>query len=282
MVTYYNVSNNYFDGKLGTPGIRASYSENNNFSQNIFTDVEESIKIQRGISNIITKNVISNGNSGINIYDRSYGNIIADNSITGELDYGLMICGSVGNNIERNFFYNNTVGFYIANTQIIWLSQLVNKSLKVNTFSQNDVVNNNLSVRAQWSYSVPMSKDLLTESHKMPICLYANYWSDYNGTDSKGDGVGDTPYYTTDRFYVDSYPLMAPTYIRNVTLTPPKITTIDELHNEELNELRSGGIVGQNFSRILANAILYGSIILIAIGLSLVIYFKKRSRDHNK
>lgn len=220
-VTYYNVSNNSFSDNSGTPGIVASFSENNSFSQNIFINVEEAIKIQKGIANIITNNVISNGNSGINIYDGSYGNIIADNRITGESDFGLMICGSIGNNITRNFLYNNTVGFYIANTQIIWLSQFVNKSLTENTFNQNDVVNNNLSVRTQWSSSVPMPTDLHTEFHKMPISLYGNYWSDYDGTDSEGDGIGDTPYYTTDPSYVDSYPLMAPTYIpqRNHTDT---------------------------------------------------------------
>jgi hypothetical protein len=38
-----------------------------------------------------------------------------------------------------------------------------------------------------------------------------NYWSDYNGTDSDGDGMGDTPY-IIDENNQDSYPLMAPIY----------------------------------------------------------------------
>jgi hypothetical protein len=41
-----------------------------------------------------------------------------------------------------------------------------------------------------------------------------NFWSDYNGTDSDGDGIGDTPYIITCRFGTngtrDNYPLMKP------------------------------------------------------------------------
>jgi parallel beta-helix repeat protein len=34
-----------------------------------------------------------------------------------------------------------------------------------------------------------------------------NYWSDYNGTDANGDGIGDTPY-IIDEMNLDRYPLM--------------------------------------------------------------------------
>jgi hypothetical protein len=47
----------------------------------------------------------------------------------------------------------------------------------------------------------------------------ANYWSDYNGTDADGDGVGDTPYVVYESVN-DLYPLIKPL---NIT------STIDQL-----------------------------------------------------
>ena len=37
-----------------------------------------------------------------------------------------------------------------------------------------------------------------------------NYWDDYNGTDSDGDGVGNTPYEINGGTTKDYYPLIEP------------------------------------------------------------------------
>ncbi len=41
-------------------------------------------------------------------------------------------------------------------------------------------------------------------------CKEGNYWNDYEGVDTNGDGVGDTPYKIPGGNNIDWYPLMKP------------------------------------------------------------------------
>jgi nitrous oxidase accessory protein NosD len=52
-----------------------------------------------------------------------------------------------------------------------------------------------------------------------------NFWSDYNGTDADGDGVGDAPY-VIDANRADHYPLMSAFNISSVTIQIPEWANI--------------------------------------------------------
>lgn len=79
-----------------------------------------------------------------------------------------------------------------------------------------------------------------------------NYWSDYTGSDSDGDGIGDVPYIILDGMNTDGYPLIAP-YTGEDTIPPVvKIQT-------PTNGLYLWGL--RLFSELFRkNTIIYGSI----------------------
>ena len=77
-----------------------------------------------------------------------------------------------------------------------------------------------------------------------------NYWSDYNGTDVNGNGIGDTPY-VINANNQDSYPLVALFEIEKTS----------------------------KYSEPFPTALVIASIITVTVvGAGLFVYFKKRKR----
>jgi len=88
------------------------------------------------------------------------------------------------------------------------------------TFTENQVQDNLIGVQAESSFSLyynnfvnnNLQVEILDENiyfWSMDNGTIGNYWSNYNGTDSNGDGIGDTPY-LINKQNKDNYPLMAP------------------------------------------------------------------------
>jgi hypothetical protein len=67
-----------------------------------------------------------------------------------------------------------------------------------NVITQNNMINN-----------YGPAADLVGVFLASQPTVYMNYWSDYNGTDNNGDGIGDTPYIINEDNQ-DNYPLMNP------------------------------------------------------------------------
>jgi len=59
-----------------------------------------------------------------------------------------------------------------------------------------------------------------------------NYWSNYNGTDDNGDGIGDSPHFVYENNQ-DNYPLMNPVDIATIpefpSWTPLLVTLVTVL-----------------------------------------------------
>jgi parallel beta-helix repeat protein len=141
------------------------------------------ISLRFSDGNTIRGNLLEdNGNYGIELF-ASDNNVITDNTILNNSEReGILLWGSRYNTIARNTLKNNHCGasveFYSDGNEIY----------------HNNFMNNAHQIAA-------------SEGNAWDNGWEGNYWSDYNGIDLGGDGVGDTrlPWQN-----VDYYPLMNP------------------------------------------------------------------------
>jgi hypothetical protein len=68
-----------------------------------------------------------------------------------------------------------------------------------------------------------INRDVVIDGNTFYYEGVGNYWSNYNGTDDNGDGIGDSPHEIRDGLE-DPYPLMQP-YNASDQTAPPKAKT---------------------------------------------------------
>jgi nitrous oxidase accessory protein NosD len=147
------------------------------------------------------------------------GNIVANN-LFDHLAYGIELGGS-NNSIYANRITRNGEGLAESGkSNIIYANYVANNGWGVDT-GYNDITatlyhNNFVNNRFQVSTIFPVNQIDFFDSGTT-----GNYWSNYNGTDADGNGVGDTPY-VVDATRSDRYPLMAPFDIDSVIISVPE------------------------------------------------------------
>ncbi len=99
----------------------------------------------------------------------------------------------------------NRTGVTVKNLNIIGF----HSGIHIENSSHITVINNNLF---SGSYEVR----ILFSSN---LSFTSNYWNDYSGTDSNGDGIGDTPY-IIDENNQDNYPSMNPVNVSKIPEFP--------------------------------------------------------------
>ena len=161
-----------------------------------------------------------------------------------------------GFGIETNGGGNNTfIGNYFADCS--------EEGVDLGASSYNNItyctfVNSTLSMVYQANYNIVTKNNFLNSSVQVWLSGYetidGNYWSDYNGRDANGDGIGDTPYGHPSAI-IDNHPLMNPVSI-------PKPEFNDGVGNTE------------PFPTLLVIAVTITVLAVIAV--SLLVYFKKR------
>lgn len=221
--------------------------------------------------NISTNNIVGRDNSGIHVegsFCIVYGNNVTDGMGISSID----VSGN-GTIVARNFVDRSDVGIRIdGSDNIIYANRITNcasgslfpsydptsgvglAASGSNTFYANYVANNEWGANINQFPETNLTSTLyhnnfIDNTHQVATddfynaygtdnfdnSVEGNFWSDYSGTDSNGDGMGDTPY-VIDANRSDRYPLMAPFDIDSVAvdlsdwMSPPSVHLISPIN----------------------------------------------------
>ena len=159
-----------------------------------------------GISNSrFVNNKIKDSGIGIYSIDGSSNDFVG-NIITNS-DFGFISWNTISNAYEKitdNTFKENNYGIGIASNNLLVKGNTVESSAECGIISmsyRDSLIYNNNFIDSKASACIvgPEYVSIWSQNKQ------GNYWSDYTGFDSNGDGIGDTPY-TIDANNIDNYP----------------------------------------------------------------------------
>lgn len=170
--------------------------------------------------NTLRENIVSGFNQGISLIS-SQRSTIAGNNITENGRAGIVLGASNSNDIEYNSVTQNTVGITLDEYSLS------------NRIDRNNFINNqnviSKSATSQWSSPDSYTYTYLGQKKQSRM---GNYWSDYQGKDRNGDGIGDSSYMIilggnpkaileSNQNIIDAFPLMDPTeYYTGISVVP--------------------------------------------------------------
>lgn len=267
-----NVTRNYVS--QSTYGIKLEGSDNNFIVGNTVSDASYGIYMYSSNWNEVDENNVQSEVVGIYSVYSSDNNI--RNNIVSESAYGIELYGGTYNNVFNNTVIQNAYGITLvySNTNDIYGNLVSNNNWAIQFYDSDNnlVTNNTASYNAYGIYLVATSTGSSIYKNNflgntMQVFQhgnspntwyttisgnkYGNYWSDYSGEDTDGDGVGDSPG-SIPHWSVDNYPLMnPPTTVHDVAITRVEVSS-NTVYNGEIVDItviaRNEGTVNETFS----------------------------------
>jgi len=206
------VSNN------GEHGFRLELSGHNSMVYNrAYDNVKDGVNLYYSSSNWITGMVSEgSGRHGLHIF-LSEDNKVTKSTISESLVNGIYLNLSSSNNeISKNVIKSNERGIYLNSSNV---GSCKENRIHNNTIMSNKIgmyfpstSENNTMYHNDFLGNTEQAYDDGTGNEWFNVTLEeGNFWTDYEGTDSDGDGIGDIPYdINGDSQSKDEYPLVEP------------------------------------------------------------------------